>query len=148
VRADSADGTPGALPAIDLASVVKEFQARGETVAAVRGIDLAIHEGEFFSMLGPSGCGKTTTIRIVAGFEEPTSGVVRLHGQDVTGVPPNKRDVNIVFQSYALLPHMSVFENVAFGLRRRGTPKDEITCRVGRDARARRPGRPRAAPPA
>jgi len=119
------------LPAIELSSVVKEFQARGEVVTAVAGIDLDIREGEFFSLLGPSGCGKTTTMRMIAGFEEPTQGVIRLHGQDVTNVPPNKRDVNMVFQSYALFPHMNVFENVAFGLRRKAVAKPEITRRVG-----------------
>src|SRR5437763_6779221 len=119
------------LPAIELAGVVKEFQTRGEVVTAVRGLSLAIAEGEFFSLLGPSGCGKTTTMRMIAGFEEPTRGAIRLHGSDVTGVPPNKRDVNMVFQSYALFPHMSVFENVAFGLRRKKAAKDEITRRVG-----------------
>src|SRR5215469_15251654 len=119
------------VPAIELVGVVKEFQARGEVVVAVRGLDLAIREGEFFSLLGPSGCGKTTTMRMVAGFEEPTSGGIRLHGADVTGIPPNKRDVNMVFQSYALFPHMTVFENVAFGLRRKKAPKEEITRRVG-----------------
>ena len=119
------------VPAIELSGVVKEFHSRGEVVAAVRGIDLQIREGEFFSLLGPSGCGKTTTMRMIAGFEEPTSGSIRLQGQDVTGIAPNKRDVNMVFQSYALFPHMSVFENVAFGLRRKHVAKPEITRRVG-----------------
>ncbi len=123
----SADGK---LPAIELSAVTKEFHARGEVVTAVRQMDLQIREGEFFSLLGPSGCGKTTTMRMIAGFEEPTTGTVRLHGKDVTGDPPNKRDVNMVFQSYALFPHMDVFENVAFGLRRRQVPKDEITSKV------------------
>jgi spermidine/putrescine transport system ATP-binding protein len=130
-RAPETAGDAAELPAIELAGVVKEFQARGEVVMAVRGLDLAIVEGEFFSLLGPSGCGKTTTMRMVAGFEEPTRGAIRLHGADVTGVPPNRRDVNMVFQSYALFPHMSVFENVAFGLRRKKAGKDEITRRVG-----------------
>ena len=120
-----------ALPAIELSGVVKEFHARGEVVTAVAGIDLDIREGEFFSLLGPSGCGKTTTMRMIAGFEEPTQGVIRLHGQDVTNVSPNKRDVNMVFQSYALFPHMNVFENVAFGLRRKAVAKPEVTRRVG-----------------
>jgi spermidine/putrescine transport system ATP-binding protein len=124
-------GEDAALPAIELSGVVKEFQARGEVVTAVAGIDLDIREGEFFSLLGPSGCGKTTTMRMIAGFEEPTQGVIRLHGQDVTNVSPNKRDVNMVFQSYALFPHMNVFENVAFGLRRKAVAKSEITRRVG-----------------
>jgi spermidine/putrescine transport system ATP-binding protein len=119
------------VPAIGLDGVAKEFHSRGETVTAVRGIDLAIRAGEFFSMLGPSGCGKTTTMRMIAGFEEPTRGTVRLDGRDVTAAPPNKRDVNMVFQSYALFPHMSVFENVAFGLRRKSVPKDQITRQVG-----------------
>jgi spermidine/putrescine transport system ATP-binding protein len=111
--------------------VVKEFHARGEVVTAVNGVDLQIAEGEFFSLLGPSGCGKTTTMRMIAGFEEPTRGKIRLHGEDVTNVPPNRRDVNMVFQSYALFPHMSVAENVAFGLRRKRVPRAEITRRVG-----------------
>jgi spermidine/putrescine transport system ATP-binding protein len=121
----------GAMPAIELSGVAKEFHSGSEVVVAVRTMDLQIREGEFFSLLGPSGCGKTTTMRMIAGFEEPTSGTVWLHGQDVTWEPPNKRDVNMVFQSYALFPHMSVFENVAFGLRRRDVPKPEITRQVG-----------------
>ena len=124
-------GEDAALPAIELSGVVKEFHARGEVITAVAGIDLDIREGEFFSLLGPSGCGKTTTMRMIAGFEEPTQGVIRLHGRDVTNVSPNKRDVNMVFQSYALFPHMNVFENVAFGLRRKAVAKPEITRRVG-----------------
>ena len=125
------DATAASVPAIGLDGVAKEFHSRGEVITAVRGLDLAIRTGEFFSLLGPSGCGKTTTMRMVAGFEEPTRGTVRLDGRDVTGDPPNKRDVNMVFQSYALFPHMSVFENVAFGLRRKGVAKDEVTKRVG-----------------
>src|ERR1700722_4757628 len=122
---------PDGVPAIALDGVAKEFHSRGEVISAVRGIDLAIRPGEFFSMLGPSGCGKTTTMRMIAGFEEPTRGTVRLDGRDVTAAPPNKRDVNMVFQSYALFPHMNVFENVAFGLRRRSVSKDQITRQVG-----------------
>jgi spermidine/putrescine ABC transporter ATP-binding subunit len=118
------------LPAIELAGVSKEFRTARDVVAAVRAVDLQIAEGEFFSLLGPSGCGKTTTMRMIAGFEEPTAGTIRLHGRDVTGVPPNKRDVNMVFQSYALFPHMNVFENVAFGLRRRNVAKATITKQV------------------
>jgi spermidine/putrescine transport system ATP-binding protein len=125
-----ADGTSG-LPAIQLSGVTKDFHAGGEVISAVREMDLQIREGEFFSMLGPSGCGKTTTMRMIAGFEDPTTGTVWLQGKDVTSDPPNKRDVNMVFQSYALFPHMSVFENVAFGLRRRQVPKNEITTQVG-----------------
>src|SRR5262245_60132358 len=119
------------VPAIELVGVAKTFHAHGEDVHAVREMDLAIREGEFFSMLGPSGCGKTTTMRMIAGFEDPSAGTVFLHGADVTQVPPHKRDVNMVFQSYALFPHMSVFENVAFGLRRKGVSAAEIRQRVG-----------------
>src|SRR5580704_10869769 len=121
--------TQGSL-AIELIGIVKEFNSHGDIVKAVAGVDIEIGVGEFFSLLGPSGCGKTTTMRMIAGFEEPTSGEVKLYGKSVLGVPPNKRDVNMVFQSYALFPHMSVFENVAFGLRRKGVAKDEVTKRV------------------
>ncbi|HEY3685629.1 MAG TPA: ABC transporter ATP-binding protein [Streptosporangiaceae bacterium] len=127
---DAAAGDGAAVAAIELSGVVKEFQARGETVRAVKGIDLEIAQGEFFSLLGPSGCGKTTTMRMVAGFEEPTNGTVHLKGTDVTDVPPNRRDVNMVFQSYALFPHMTVAENVAFGLRRKKVAGTEIDRRV------------------
>jgi spermidine/putrescine ABC transporter ATP-binding subunit len=119
------------IPAIELVGLAKSFTVRGESVHAVRGVDMAIGEGEFFTLLGPSGCGKTTTMRMIAGFDEPTAGTVYLHGADVVGVPPNKRDVNMVFQSYALFPHMSVFDNVAFGLRRKGVAKAEVTRRAG-----------------
>jgi spermidine/putrescine transport system ATP-binding protein len=130
-RRTPSDLADARLPAIELSAVTKEFHSRGEVVTAVREMDLQIREGEFFSLLGPSGCGKTTTMRMIAGFEEPTTGTVSLHGKDVTADPPNKRDVNMVFQSYALFPHMDVFENVAFGLRRRQVPKNEITSKVG-----------------
>jgi len=121
----------GVLPAIELVGLTKSFTAHGEIVQAVKQVDMRIGEGEFFSMLGPSGCGKTTTMRMIAGFDEPTEGSVYLHGNDVTGVPPNKRDVNMVFQTYALFPHMSVADNVAFGLKRKGVAKDEVARRVG-----------------
>jgi spermidine/putrescine transport system ATP-binding protein len=111
---------------VRLERVTKDF---GETVA-VDDLSLDIPEGEFFSMLGPSGCGKTTTLRMIGGFEEPTRGTIYLRGRDVTDLPPYKRDVNTVFQSYALFPHLNVFENVAFGLRRRKVAKDEIEARV------------------
>ncbi|SDM33797.1 ABC transporter ATP-binding protein [Nonomuraea jiangxiensis] len=117
--------------AIELVDVVKEYLAHGEVVRAVKGVTLDIAEGEFFSLLGPSGCGKTTTMRMIAGFEAPSKGLVKLLGQDVTNVPPNRRDVNMVFQSYALFPHMSVWDNVAFGLKQRKTPQEEIRRRVG-----------------
>ncbi|GAA0839074.1 ABC transporter ATP-binding protein [Streptosporangium amethystogenes subsp. fukuiense] len=128
--ADAASRSPQ-TPAIELDGVVKEYVSHGEVVQAVKGVTLTIAEGEFFSLLGPSGCGKTTTMRMIAGFEDPSRGNVRLHGQDVTNVPPNKRDVNMVFQSYALFPHMNVWENVAFGLRRKKVAEAEIKRRVG-----------------
>jgi spermidine/putrescine transport system ATP-binding protein len=118
------------LPAIELVGVEKQFSSAHGDVRAVEHVDLRIAEGEFFSLLGPSGCGKTTTLRMIAGFEEPTSGQILLHGRDMVGVPPYRRDVNMVFQQYALFPHMDVFENVAFGLRRKKVPKDELRRRV------------------
>ena len=118
------------LAAIELVGVEKEFTAGGHDVRAVEHVDLRIAEGEFFSLLGPSGCGKTTTLRMIAGFEEPTAGQILLHGRDMVGVPPFRRDVNMVFQQYALFPHMDVFENVAFGLRRKRVDKGEIKRRV------------------
>jgi spermidine/putrescine transport system ATP-binding protein len=93
-------------------------------------VSLAVRPGEFLAVLGPSGSGKSTLLKIVAGFEVPTTGVVRLQGEDVTATPPYRRNVNTVFQSYALFPHMSVFENVAYGLRRKGVAKPEIAARV------------------
>ena len=104
---------------------------RFEGVVAVDDISLDIHRGQFFALLGPSGCGKTTTLRMIGGFEEPTEGRIELGGVDVASLPPYKRDVNTVFQSYALFPHLSIFENVAFGLRRRGVKGSELRTRVG-----------------
>ena len=109
-----------------LDQVVKRFGS----VVAVDKLTLEIRRGEFFSMLGPSGCGKTTTLRMIGGFETPTEGVVRLDGQDVTDLPAYKRNVNTVFQSYGLFPHLSVYENVAFGLRRKHVPAKEVERRV------------------
>ena len=111
---------------VRLVDVVKRF---GETVA-VDHIDLEVRDGEFFSLLGPSGCGKTTTLRMIGGFEQPTSGLIELQGVDVTWLPPYKRNVNTVFQNYALFPHLTVQENVAFGLRRKGVAGGEIKRRV------------------
>ena len=132
VQAGAREAVPeeDGLAAIELVSVEKEFTAGGHGVRAVEHVDLRIAEGEFFSLLGPSGCGKTTTLRMIAGFEEPTSGQILLHGRDMVGVPPFRRDVNMVFQQYALFPHMDVFENVAFGLRRKKVAKGEIARRV------------------
>jgi len=117
------------VSAIDvrLVDVTKRF---GPDVAAVDRIDLEVTDGEFFSLLGPSGCGKTTTLRMIGGFEQPTSGLIELQGQDVTWLPPYKRNVNTVFQNYALFPHLTIFDNVAFGLRRRKVGTAEIRRRV------------------
>jgi spermidine/putrescine transport system ATP-binding protein len=114
----------GEVKVVDL---VKQF---GD-VTAVDGINLHMPSGEFFSMLGPSGCGKTTTLRMIAGFEQPTEGQILLDGEDMAFTPPHRRNVNTVFQSYALFPHLSVFDNVAFGLKRQKRPKQEIRQRVG-----------------
>jgi spermidine/putrescine transport system ATP-binding protein len=111
---------------VGLYDVTKRF---GATVA-VDNVTIEIGRGEFFSLLGPSGCGKTTSLRMIAGFEEPDAGRVELTGRDIVGVPPYKRNVNTVFQSYALFPHMTVAENVAFGLKRKKLPKHEIRDRV------------------
>jgi spermidine/putrescine transport system ATP-binding protein len=113
-------------PCVVLDSVTKRF---GE-LKAVDAIDLDIGEGEFFTMLGPSGCGKTTTLRMIAGFEELTDGRLTIDDDDMQGIPPHKRPTNTVFQSYALFPHLTVKENVAFGLRRKGVDKGEIDRRV------------------
>jgi spermidine/putrescine transport system ATP-binding protein len=116
------------VPAVDvrLVDVVKRF---GDVVA-VDHINLEVQDGEFFSLLGPSGCGKTTTLRMIGGFEEPSSGLIELQGEDVTWLPPYKRNVNTVFQSYALFPHLSIYDNVAFGLRRRQVKDSEVKRRV------------------
>ncbi len=112
---------------------VDRVTKRFAEVTAVDDLTLEIDRGEFFSLLGPSGCGKTTTLRMIGGFEEPTRGTIYLGGQDVTTLPAYRRNVNTVFQSYALFPHLNVFENVAFGLRRKKVQKSEIVRRV-RDA--------------
>jgi putative spermidine/putrescine transport system ATP-binding protein len=115
-----------AAPQIRLRGLRKEFGK----VVAVDGIDLDIADGEFFAILGPSGSGKTTVLRMIAGFETPTSGAIELGGADATRVPPFRRDVNTVFQDYALFPHMTVAENVAYGLRVRRVPKPQRANRV------------------
>ena len=112
---------------ISIQSVTKSF---GGLVTAVDEVSLDIREGDFFALLGPSGCGKTTLLRMLAGFETPTEGAIRIAGQDMVGVPPNRRPVNMVFQSYAVFPHMTVADNVAYGLRVTGTPGGEIQGRV------------------
>jgi putrescine transport system ATP-binding protein len=118
--------TPAARPIIQIQNVTKRFGK----VAAVDNVSLDIVAGEFFVLLGPSGCGKTTLLRMIAGFELPTEGRILIDGQDVTGVPPNKRPVNMVFQSYAVFPHMSVADNVAYGLRIAGVKGGEVADRV------------------
>jgi spermidine/putrescine transport system ATP-binding protein len=128
---------------VELVALTKRF-----TEVAVDEVDLTVQSGEFFSLLGPSGCGKTTTLRLVAGFEQPTAGRILLDGTDVTAIPPHKRNVNTVFQSYALFPFLSVYDNVAFGLRHHGVAKADMGRRVGEalelvqltDYAKRRPG--------
>ncbi len=111
---------------IELKGLTKRF----DDAVAVDAIDVSIRGGEFFSLLGPSGCGKTTTLRMIAGFERPTGGEILLDRVDVAQVPPHRRNVHTVFQSYALFPHKNVFDNIAFGLRRHKVPKDEVRRRV------------------
>jgi putrescine transport system ATP-binding protein len=117
---------PQAVPMIRFEGISKKF---GD-FTAVEHVDLAIHKGEFFSLLGASGCGKTTLLRMLAGFETPTTGRILIDGQDVTAVPPYERPVNMMFQSYALFPHMSVADNIAFGLKQDGLPKYVIKEKV------------------
>jgi spermidine/putrescine transport system ATP-binding protein len=120
----------GGRPEVDveLRDVTKRFGG----VVAVDSLDLQVAQGEFFSLLGPSGCGKTTTLRMIGGFEQPDQGEILLGGRNVGGLPPYRRDVNTVFQSYALFPHLDVFDNVAYGLRRKKAPKSQIGGRVGK----------------
>ena len=117
---------PEAAPLISFKNVTKRF---GDFVA-IDDLTLDIFEREFFALLGPSGCGKTTMMRMLAGFEDPTIGSMSLSGMDISGIPPNKRAVNMMFQSYALFPHLSIWENIAFGLRRDGVSKDALSARV------------------
>jgi putrescine transport system ATP-binding protein len=117
---------PQAVPYINIESVTKKF---GEFVA-VNDVSLKVYRGELFCLLGGSGCGKTTLLRMLAGFEDPTSGRIAIDGVDMTGIPPYERPVNMMFQSYALFPHMTVEQNVAFGLKQDGVPKREIVTRV------------------
>ena len=117
---------PSSVPLIRFESIVKRF---GD-FTAVDDVSLDIHQREFFSLLGPSGCGKTTLMRMLAGFEQPTSGRITLGGEDLAGVPPYRRPVNMMFQSYALFPHMTVAQNIAFGPKQDGMPKAEIASRV------------------
>ncbi len=124
--ASRVEGALGVRGSVELTDVTKRFG----TMTAVDRLNLTVNPGEFLSLLGPSGCGKTTTLRMLAGFEQPDEGFIRISGEYVQGVPPYKRDVNTVFQAYALFPHMSVAENVAYGLRQKGVGKSEISTRV------------------
>lgn len=117
---------PDAKPLIQFKNVTKRF---GD-FTAIDNLTQDIYEREFFALLGPSGCGKTTMMRMLAGFEEPTEGQILLNGQDIGHVPPNRRAVNMMFQSYALFPHLSVYDNIAFGLRREGKDKEAVHSRV------------------
>ena len=112
---------------IELKNIVKTYD-NGFT--AVDGFNLEVKRGEFVTFLGPSGCGKTTTLRMIAGFEIPTSGEILLDGQDISKLPPNKRPINTVFQRYALFPHLNIFDNIAFGLKLKKLPKTEIVKKV------------------
>jgi spermidine/putrescine transport system ATP-binding protein len=124
----SASPDSAARPMVELRNVSKRFGS----FMAVENVSLQIRQGEFLTLLGPSGCGKTTMLRMISGFETPTEGAVLLDGQDVTYVPPYRRDVNQVFQSYALFPHLSVFENVCFGLKMKGIPRAAMEDRAMR----------------
>ena len=115
-----------AEPALQLASLTKRFGA----LTAVDAIDLAVAPGEFVTLLGPSGCGKTTTLNMIAGFIAPDAGSIRLQGRSVESLPPFRRDLGLVFQDYALFPHMTVAENVGFGLRMRRVPREAMARRV------------------
>jgi spermidine/putrescine transport system ATP-binding protein len=126
VAAPTENGGATAPPDIRLEEVTKKF----DDVVAVDNLSLEVPHGSFFALLGPSGCGKTTTLRMIGGFEEPTAGTIFLGDRDVTGLPPYRRDVNTVFQSYALFPHLTIFENVAFGLRRRGVKGGDLRGQV------------------
>jgi spermidine/putrescine ABC transporter ATP-binding subunit len=112
----------GGSPDVRLTGVTKRF---GDDIVAVDRVDLDVRNGEFLALLGPSGCGKTTTLRLIAGFEEPTEGEIEIGGRSAVGIPPHKRDVNTVFQQYALFPHMTVLDNVAYGLKQRKVDKAE-----------------------
>ena len=126
----SAAEAEAATAAIDVRAVTKRFGTGAAAVLALDAVSLAVGENAFFTLLGPSGCGKTTLLRLIAGFEAPSAGTIALRGRDITGLAPHARPVNTVFQSYALFPHMSVAENIGFGLRMLGRPKAEIRATV------------------
>src|ERR1700716_98930 len=112
--------------------VLRDISKRYDATPAVDGVSLEVERGEFFGLLGPSGCGKTTTLRMIAGLEQPDTGTIEFNGQNITRLAPEARGFGMVFQNYALFPHLNVFENVAFGLRARRKAKNEIAGRVAR----------------
>ncbi|NVO07334.1 MAG: ABC transporter ATP-binding protein, partial [Rhodoferax sp.] len=129
--ASTSNNTPspaktGGKPFLQINRIVKQF----DDVFAVDEVTLDIHQGEIFALLGSSGCGKSTLLRMLAGFESPTSGQILLAGQDIVGLAPYERPINMMFQSYALFPHLTVWDNIAFGLQRDGMPKDQMAERV------------------
>ena len=130
MRGETVRVTEASVPAIDLVGIAKRFQTKSGVVAAVDRVDLTIGEGEFFSLLGPSGCGKTTTLRMIGGLEEATAGKIFIAGKDVTDLPPALRDTSMMFQSFALFPHRTVFQNVEFSLKMKGTDKTVRDRRV------------------
>ena len=130
----------GSTPDVTLRGVTKRF----DDLVAVDDVDLDVRPGEFLALLGPSGCGKTTTLRMIAGFEEPTAGEIEIGGRSAVGVPPHRREVNTVFQQYALFPHMTVLDNVAYGLKQRKIGREDAAPHGGRGARARAADRARA----
>ena len=117
--------------ALELSNVKKIFEKDGEKLTAVDSTSLKVEKGELVTFLGPSGCGKTTTLRMIAGFERPTSGSITFGGKDMTNVPVNKRGIGFVFQNYALFPHMTIYNNVAYGLKARKETDDVIRARSG-----------------
>jgi spermidine/putrescine transport system ATP-binding protein len=128
---DTVENSAAQQIAIEVRNVVKTFGQGDKAVHALDNVSLEIRRGEFFTLLGPSGCGKTTLLRLIAGFEMPSGGTISLDGTDITYLPPNQRPVNTVFQSYALFPHLSVAQNIAFGLQMLGKPASEVKSRTG-----------------
>lgn len=126
IATPAASASDAQAPFLLIDQLVKEFDG----VRAVDGISVTINKGEIFALLGSSGCGKSTLLRMLAGFETPTSGRIALAGSSIVDVPPHQRPINMMFQSYALFPHLSVWDNIAFGLRRDGLPKAEVVARV------------------
>ncbi len=129
-RARRDGAAAGGTAEIEIVGLTKVFGRGSEAARALDEVNLTVRRGEFFTLLGPSGCGKTTLLRMIAGFEQPTRGAIRIDGRDVAGLGPNRRPVNTVFQSYALFPHMTAAENIGFGLRMLGRPRREVEAKV------------------